>query len=131
MEELKEQRKDRAEIKGGEVYSFEGNYFEVEAEAARGDLKICLDEDLHLEYEENTREIRLIFTGAGGCGRTIRKTRLEEFHSVRLIADASCVEIYLNQGEMVFSTRYYPQTEKRSLKLEGIWKSADFYKLGR
>ena len=131
VEELKEQRKDRAEIKGGEVYSFEGNYFEVEAEAARGDLKICLDEDLHLEYEENTRQIRLIFTGAGGCGRTIRKTRLEEFHSVRLTADASCVEIYLNQGEMVFSTRYYPQTEKRSLKLEGIWKSADFYKLSR
>lgn len=58
------------------------------------------------------------FSGIGR-GRTERRARIEEVRTVRVLADTSLVEIYLNEGERVFTTRYYPEGPKRSILLEG------------
>ena len=101
------------------------------------DLKLILEEGadfvsvtvaqgLHFGY--NGREAVLSFDQprdengkfAGiGRGRTVRKALLSDLKELRILADTSLVEIYLNRGETVFTTRYYPEGETRSLKAEG------------
>ena len=39
--------------------------------------------------------------------------------SVRVLADASSLEIFVNGGEAVFTTRYYPEPGPVTLRLEG------------
>lgn len=43
-----------------------------------------------------------------GYGRTIRKIKTDELTGLRIIADKSSLEIYINNGRYVMSTRFYP-----------------------
>lgn len=77
---------------------------------------------------DNAAELRwdgricsLCFTDdAVGCGRTIRRTVLPQCTDLRILADRSSLEIYLEQGRRVFSTRMYPQAEDLTIRLQGI-----------
>ena len=46
---------------------------------------------------------------------------------IRILADTSAVEIYVNQGEVVFSSRFYGKSPVHTLKIEadkfwgGFW----------
>lgn len=55
----------------------------------------------------------------GGFGRTVRRAPIGELRSLRILADASALEIFVNDGETVLSARWYPQGEGRVLTLEG------------
>lgn len=68
---------------------------------------------------------RMLFTlkftdKEAACGRTIRRARLDECSSIRIIADKSSLEIYLNGGRTVLSTRMYPSDEKAEINTNGI-----------
>lgn len=54
-----------------------------------------------------------------GAGRNKRKAKVSELNNIRILADTSAVELYLNDGEIVFSTRYYPDREDLQLKVKG------------
>jgi len=43
-----------------------------------------------------------------GCGRTVRKCRVASVHKLRILADTSILEIYVNDGAYVMTTRFYP-----------------------
>ena len=43
------------------------------------------------------------------AGRKSRRCTVKELLNVRILADVSSVEVFLNDGEQVFSTRYYPE----------------------
>ena len=43
-----------------------------------------------------------------GAGRKVRFERLDELRNVRIVGDVSSVEVFVNDGELTFSTRYYP-----------------------
>lgn len=43
-----------------------------------------------------------------GRGREVRWEPVDEVRDVRIIADASSVEVFVNDGALVMSTRYYP-----------------------
>ena len=47
-----------------------------------------------------------------GRGRKVRKVLLEKFKNCRILLDTSLVEIYLNQGEVVLTSRYYIENKK-------------------
>ncbi|MBR6873777.1 MAG: glycoside hydrolase family 32 protein [Ruminococcus sp.] len=65
-------------------------------------------------------EVRLRFLGNAGCGRTVRYARLPECRDIRIIADKTSAEIFLNCGETVLSTRMYPADTQVRLITEGI-----------
>ena len=56
------------------------------------------------------------FSEIAGAGRNKRKAKVSELNNIRILADTSAVELYLNDGEIVFSTRYYPDHEDLQLK---------------
>ena len=43
-----------------------------------------------------------------GAGRTSRFEFLDELRNVRVVGDVSSVEVFVNDGELTFSSRYYP-----------------------
>lgn len=81
------------------------------------------------QYLEKTAQIE--FHGAAGAGRAVRKAKTDSLKSLRILADTSAVEIYLNDGETVFSTRYYPDQEKIRLKISGGKFKGNIWNLNR
>ena len=64
----------------------------------------------------------LRFTDAAiAAGRTERKAVLDApCRSLRVVGDASSLEIFLNDGAAVLSTRYYPAAGKVAVQLCGV-----------
>ena len=69
------------------------------------------------------------FLNNAGSGRTIRKAKLDSFQNVRILMDVSLVEVYFNDGELVMTTRYYPEDPaKTKVSISGMeqvkcWKN--------
>ena len=78
-----------------------------------------------LEWKDGLAELTM--DQEAGAGRGVRYARIEKVREVRILADTSAVEIYINQGEVVFSSRFYGKCLKHTLKVKaeefqgGIW----------
>lgn len=48
---------------------------------------------------------------------------------IRILGDTTAAEVYLNKGEVVFSTRYYPQDRKQTLKINAQQIKGNLYQL--
>ena len=68
--------------------------------------KIQVGSGLRLSWEEGI--LRLELNASWGYGRTFRQLALRQCRSLRLLADTSLLEIYVNGGEQVLTTRFYP-----------------------
>ena len=81
-------------------------------------FRAVLAEELVLEYTDGRFEMRFLSRekGSASAGRGLRYVELERLESVRVLADVSSVEVFLNNGEYVFTTRYYP--EKACVRVE-------------
>ena len=95
--------------------------FELAA-APEGSFSLTVAEGLTFSYDEASRTAFLRFADpALGGGRDQRTLALDApCRSVQVLADVSSLEIFLNGGAAVFSTRYYPQPGPVSLRLEGV-----------
>ena len=71
--------------------------FEIFLESAEGAQDTFV---LHLMMEEHP-----------GRGRRERKVRVGDFHKLRVLIDTSMVEIFLNDGEEVLTSRFYVEEE--------------------
>lgn len=54
----------------------------------------------------------------GGAGRTVRRAPAPDIQSMRVLGDQSSLEIFINGGETVLSTRYYPDQDDQGLCFE-------------
>ena len=90
-------------------------------------FQISMGGQMIFKYEDGVAEIG--FSGIAGAGRTKRKAKVDELKNIRLLADTSAAEIYLNDGETVFSTRYYPDREDLQLKIFGGKFKGDLWNL--
>ena len=57
--------------------------------------------------------------GRSGYGRDMRAVEIEAVTSMRIFSDNSSLEIFLNNGEEVFSTRIYNDLVDSTLTLKG------------
>ena len=89
--------------------------------APAGDFVLTIANGLTLTYTEADRTCTLRFTDAAiAAGRTERKAMLDApCRSLRVVGDASSLEIFLNDGAAVLSTRYYPAAGKVAVHLCG------------
>lgn len=80
-------------------------------------LSITVAEELHLDWNQSSGVFSLSFTGNAGCGRTIRKAKIDELCQLQMFVDSSAIEVYLNKGAVVFSTRFYPENGSHDLRI--------------
>ncbi len=72
-----------------------------------GEFEVTLNNTVVLSYDKKV--FRLKFEdGSQGCGRRIRNAEIEGCKNIRIIADISSLEIFLDGGRKVLSTRFYP-----------------------
>lgn len=89
--------------------------------APAGDFVLTVAHGVELVYTEQDSTCVLQFTDpAQASGRTQRRTKLSApCRSVRVVGDRSSLEIFLNDGAAVFSTRYYPAAGDVAVKISG------------
>lgn len=94
--------------------------FELNIQTENGDVKVTLADGLLLCYEEKEKLFRMEFIDRSlGAGRTVRGRKLEKLTDMRILVDVSCVEVFLNGGKDVFSTRFYPKKNQYQVEAEG------------
>ena len=79
-----------------------------------GHMCLTLRQGVTLTYEDGFLTLDM---GNAGSGRTKRCVRLEELRELQIFSDTSSLEIFVNQGREVFTTRVYGLEGK--IRLEG------------
>ena len=89
--------------------------------APTGDFALTVAQGVELVYTEQNHTCILRFTNpAMADGRTERRVQLAApCRSLRVVGDSSSLEIFLNEGAAVFSTRYYPVPGDVVLEMQG------------
>lgn len=80
---------------------------------------ITLGSALRLSYSGGVFLLEHFDVRASG-GRKSRKTLLKKCQSIRVLFDTTAVEIYLNGGEAVISTRFFSEEDEFALSLSGV-----------
>ena len=103
--------------------------FDLETEVQGEKIRVSFCEELLLDYADGMA--KLSFSGKAGAGRSERYAQIPsgELHDIRILADTTAVEIYLNGGEVVFSTRYYPQEQTQKIEIQAEHIDGKIYKL--
>lgn len=104
--------------------------FEMEINNILADFRLIIgtnDQGFTLHYEFGV--MRFSITREAGRGRTCRKARIEELRDIRIFVDTSLVEIYINGGETVFTSRFYFPDERREILIQGA-RDAKLWYLG-
>lgn len=109
------------ELRFQELYEGETDAcYELELDDIQGDVNVTLAGGLTLGYDTSDRIFRMEFTDQMlGGGRTFRGRKLDRLDCMRVIVDASCVEVYINGGTDVFTTRFYPMEDQYRVRAEG------------
>lgn len=56
----------------------------------------------------------------GGAGRDTRRADIGQVRSLRVLADSSSLELFVNGGEAVLTARYYPEPKSRGIECSGM-----------
>ena len=118
LEEIKilsEETKSRLKTKKYTVYEAVIN------DISDNQFRAVLAEELMVEYENNRFKIEFINNRNNkvSCGRGHRSVETDHVTDVRILADESSAEIFVNDGKYVFSTRYYPEEPGICIEAEG------------
>lgn len=98
--------------------------FEICAEFEKcNGFKLNLRNDISLSFDKSKGLIELNM-GESGCGRDARYAYCDEIRNIDIYSDTSAFEIFINDGEIVFTTRAYTDgTQKIGFeKLDGLSK---------
>ncbi|WP_080145628.1 glycoside hydrolase family 32 protein [Marinilactibacillus piezotolerans] len=79
-------------------------------------VTIQLSQDMTLQYDGQIFTLNLGKSGYGRKTRSIELSRLEQIH---VFVDTSSVEIFLNDGAYVLTTRMYPTSQTRQIRFSG------------
>ena len=101
-----------------ETTIFPVEYLDLIMNGLSDDFAITIADGVTFRYQNGWIELSL--TKECGCGRTVRRTKIEDITTLRILVDTSILEIYINNGEMVFTTRYYKQEPGVKLHVNGV-----------
>lgn len=106
LSELQQLRQSEYSGKAKQI-AYDFTVFEYEAHFHNlTKLNIQIGEDVYFIYEHNTCCLSL---GASGYGRTMRRVHIEQLSTIHIFVDKSAIEIFINDGIEVFTTRFYPK----------------------
>ena len=79
------------------------------------EFPVCNGEKGHFDG----KLVSLRFEDELGSGRQCRRAEASDVRNVRVLADTSILEIYVNDGETVFTSRWFPKEAQRTVLLKG------------
>lgn len=81
-----------------------------------GNFNLSLENLCDLEYDSKLKVFK-ISLGESGFGRKERAVALDKLSEIHIFGDSSSLEIFLNSGEEVFTTRVYPAEVNGNVKI--------------
>ena len=101
--------------------------FDIAVGGVNGAFAATVNDELLLSFKPAEGELPARFEmrfanedrASAGCGRTVRWEPVDEVRNVRIVADVSSVEVFVNDGALVFSTRMYPESYGVSVDAPG------------
>lgn len=127
-EELKRLRGNRLQVINADNLNTPRAYELSVEKCGNQAVKLTVCEGLELTYD-GQEELVLKFTSRIGAGRHVRKALLSSLESIRMYMDVSLAEIFINDGELVFTTRLYPQSYSLKIEAKGtvntLWELKD------
>ena len=75
-------------------------------------MKLQLREDVILSLEEGILRLNM---GKSGRGRKERAAKVEKLRNLTIFSDTSAIEIFINDGETVMTTRVYSENLKQKV----------------
>ena len=123
--------RELSELRGAKKSASDGDEVNMELPSeiiskVGGEFSIEIKDVLTLSWEDGIFELRFDNDKAGGL-RKVRRAVVPECCGLRIIADKSSLEIYLNDGRTVLSTRMYPEGDSVEVVFRGI--NAEIFKL--
>ncbi len=116
--ELEQLRADNHVIEAEREAFFVNDNVELLISEIQSDtLHVTIAKDVHLDFANGI--FALNFTNDCGAGRTSRKVNMDHLQDIRVLIDTSLLEIYLNGGEYVLTTRYYKTVKESSILIRG------------
>jgi len=108
--------------KARQGFPFAGEYT-IEDLSPASDIWIACEDGLSLDLSGVSLQaadgVLTLTAREGGCGREKRTAPIGRLRSLRILADTSALEIFVNDGETVLSTRWYPADRTRTLSIHG------------
>lgn len=101
---------------------------DIEISGISGGGMLTLNDALVLSYSKGIFALQFIDKDTA-AGRTQRCIELKQLSDLRVIVDGSTVEIYLNDGRAVFSTRWFPASERLTLSSTFVAANSRAYSL--
>lgn len=89
--------------------------FEIEGLTGKN-FSLKVGNFLDMNYENSTFTLSFLDKEVGG-GRDKRCVKISSLSEIRILFDTSSIEIYLNRGEKVMSTRFYPQDTETEIDI--------------
>lgn len=99
-------------------------------------FQLLFEEGFQFFYDAEKNVCHFSFTDQElGCGRTDRKIKFlpgEKLSQMRIFVDTCCVEIYINDGAYVFTTKLFRRLDRnRTLSVQGAAEQIRIYHLDR
>lgn len=105
IEEVNQLRKEDTLVIHNGLINTKEEYLDVLCDALPQSFAITIAEGVKFAYDGT--EIVLSLTEELGLGRCTRKCKVDHIRNLRILIDSSIIEYYINNGEYVFTTRYY------------------------
>lgn len=117
LQEYENIRTNRLEIQNTKKIAYGdivGNSYEFDLDFVDQPSHFTLDllEDTRLAYKEGTLTLN---HGPSGYGRRSRQLDLDSISHLQIFVDHSSLEIFVNHGEAVFSSRVFPGTKENKM----------------
>ncbi|WP_440894673.1 glycoside hydrolase family 32 protein [Amphibacillus sp. Q70] len=104
-----------------------GEYRNVELTCEVSELLIYFDEvedgfEIHLRQDTVIRYDKGILSithGVSGAGRSFRTVKIDKLEQLHIFSDTSSLEIFINDGDYVMSSRVYPDKGKNQVRFRG------------
>ena len=128
VKELDAIRRECAEFSADDFVEIDQLSADIEISGISGDGMLTLNDALVLSYSKGIFALQFIDKDTA-AGRTQRSIELKQLSDLRVIVDGSTVEIYLNDGRVVFSTRWFPASERLTLNSTFVAASSRVYSL--
>ncbi len=115
---LRELDKLKTSVKSVEGEAWEGLPFELNVSSCSADVCVSVS-GAEIRWDKSCGVFSLQLTNDEGFGRSIRKIKIENLTDIKVIADISSLEIYINDGMYVMSTRFYPEYKQVRVAVSG------------
>ncbi|MDD3402948.1 MAG: sucrose-6-phosphate hydrolase [Hespellia sp.] len=79
-------------------------------------LEVLLGDSLKIDYNAGILTLKL--AEASGYGRTQRVAEVKKLRTLRILVDTSSIELFINEGEQVMTSRWYPECAE-TMELRG------------